>query len=210
MGITWIIGILVIEVEELFVLAYIFTIFVAFQGLFIFITFVLVSESKWVKELYRKWWKGKVAESDFLSKYFGEKTLTSTLVSQLTVTVTSMQFPWVWHALCFCLQNSQHYVTEMSTVPCEKGLLAPNQAIDMEDGSSSQADAGNLGSYLMSSYSSPLLHLLPLLSQLMMKKRTSLRKLFKWGRICLGKGGIVANRELLRQCKDTYRHMAGA
>ena len=81
MGITWIIGILVIEVEELFVLAYIFTIFVAFQGLFIFITFVLISESKRVKELYRKWWKGKVAESDFLSKHFGEKTLTSTLVS---------------------------------------------------------------------------------------------------------------------------------
>ena len=35
----------------------------------------------------------------------------------------------------------------MSTAPCEKGLLAPNQVIDMEDGSSSQADAGNLGSY---------------------------------------------------------------
>ena len=30
----------------------------------------------------------------------------------------------------------------MSTVPCEKGLLAPNQVIDMEDGSSD-----NLGSY---------------------------------------------------------------
>ena len=82
MGITWIVGVLVIEVEELFVLAYIFTIFVAFQGLFIFITFVLISESKRVKELYRKWWKGKVAESDFLSKHFGEKTLTSTLVSK--------------------------------------------------------------------------------------------------------------------------------
>ena len=90
MGITWIIGILVIEVEELFVLAYIFTIFVAFQGLFIFITFVLISESKRVKELYRKWWKGKVAESDFLSKHFGEKTLTSALVSKPTIAAASL------------------------------------------------------------------------------------------------------------------------
>ena len=93
MGITWIIGVLVIEVEELFVLAYVFTIFVAFQGLFIFITFVLISESKRVRELYRKWWKGKVAESDFLSKHFGEKTLTSTLVSQTVTIASTKNFP---------------------------------------------------------------------------------------------------------------------
>ena len=74
MGITWIIGVLVIEVEELFALAFIFTIFVAFQGLFIFVIFVLLS--KQVKENYLKWWKAKVAESDFLSSYFGEKRLT--------------------------------------------------------------------------------------------------------------------------------------
>ena len=52
MGITWIIGFLVIEVEELFALAYIFTIFVAFQGIFIFVIFVLLS--KQVKENYTK------------------------------------------------------------------------------------------------------------------------------------------------------------
>ena len=75
MGITWIIGVLVVEVDELFALAYIFTIFVAFQGLFIFVIFVLFS--KQVKENYAKWWKVKVAESDFLSKHFGEKSLTS-------------------------------------------------------------------------------------------------------------------------------------
>ena len=75
MGITWIIGFLVIEVEELFALAYIFTIFVAFQGVFIFVIFVLLS--KQVKENYAKWWKAKVAESDFLSKHFGSKILTS-------------------------------------------------------------------------------------------------------------------------------------
>jgi hypothetical protein len=72
MGITWIIGVLVIEVEELFALAFIFTIFVAFQGVFIFILFVLLSQQ--VKENYAKWWRSKVAKSDFLSKYFGEST----------------------------------------------------------------------------------------------------------------------------------------
>ena len=85
MGITWIIGVLVIEIEELFALAYIFTIFVAFQGVFIFIIFVLFS--KQVKENYAKWWKAKVAESDFLSKHFGSKSLTTgtSLVSKLSI-----------------------------------------------------------------------------------------------------------------------------
>ena len=70
-----------IEVEELFALAYIFTIFVAFQGLFIFVIFVLLS--KQVRESYAKWWKATVSESDYLSKYFGRTNLTSTLVSDL-------------------------------------------------------------------------------------------------------------------------------
>ena len=85
MGITWIIGVLVIEIEELFALAYIFTIFVAFQGVFIFVIFVLFS--KQVKESYAKWWKAKVAESDFLSKHFGSKSLTTGtgLVSKLSI-----------------------------------------------------------------------------------------------------------------------------
>ena len=74
MGITWIIGVLALEVDALFPLAYIFTIFVAFQGLFIFVVFVLLS--KQVRENYGKWWKAKVAESDFLSKHFGDKSLT--------------------------------------------------------------------------------------------------------------------------------------
>ena len=63
-----------IEVDELFALAYIFTIFVAFQGLFIFVIFVLLS--KQVRENYAKWWKAKVSESDFLSKHFGDKSFT--------------------------------------------------------------------------------------------------------------------------------------
>ena len=93
MGITWIIGFLMIEVEELFTLAYIFTIFVAFQGVFIFVIFVLLS--KQVKENYAKWWKAKVAESDFLSKHFGDRTLGTGLVSDLRalqVTLTSIKF----------------------------------------------------------------------------------------------------------------------
>ena len=63
-----------IEVEELFALAFIFTILVAFQGLFIFIIFVLLL--KQVRETYQSWWKAKVAELDFLRSYFGEKRLT--------------------------------------------------------------------------------------------------------------------------------------
>ena len=82
MGITWIIGVLLIQVEELFTLAFIFTIFVAFQGVFIFVIFVLLS--KQVKENYTKWWKAKVAESDFLSRHFGDKTLETGLVSDLS------------------------------------------------------------------------------------------------------------------------------
>ena len=86
MGINWIIGILVIEVEELFILAYIFTIFVAFQGLFIFIIFVLLQKP--VRDSYAKWWKATVSESDYLSKYFGQANLTSKLVSGYYVRYT--------------------------------------------------------------------------------------------------------------------------
>ena len=81
MGITWIIGVLVVEVEELFALAFIFTIFVAFQGLSIFIFFVLLQKP--LRDSYAKWWKAKVAESDFLSKHFGENTLTSSALVNL-------------------------------------------------------------------------------------------------------------------------------
>ena len=78
MGLTWILGVLIVEVEELVPLAYIYTIMVAFQGLFIFLIFVVLS--KQVGEAYTKCWRAKVNESDILSKYFGEKTL-STLKS---------------------------------------------------------------------------------------------------------------------------------
>ena len=57
------------EVEELVPLAYIYTIMVAFQGLFIFLIFVLLSKK--VREAYTKCWREKVNKSDFLSSYFG-------------------------------------------------------------------------------------------------------------------------------------------
>ena len=69
MGLTWIIGVLIVEVKELVPLAYIYTIMVAFQGLFIFIIFVVLS--KRVREAYAKCWREKVNESDILSRYFG-------------------------------------------------------------------------------------------------------------------------------------------
>ena len=69
MGLTWILGVLVVDTPALLPLAYIYTIMVAFQGVFIFIIFVLLSKS--VREAYSKWWRGKVNESEVLSKYFG-------------------------------------------------------------------------------------------------------------------------------------------
>ena len=90
-----------IEVEELFALAFIFTISVAFQGLFIFIIFVLLQKP--VRDSYAIWWKAKVVESDFLSKHFGEKMLTSssTLVN-LKLNVNVIAF-----AQYFLVQMSQ-------------------------------------------------------------------------------------------------------
>ena len=62
MGLTWIFGVLIVEVEKLVPKAYIYTIMVAFQGLFIFFIFVVFS-----REAYAKCWRAKVNESDFLS-----------------------------------------------------------------------------------------------------------------------------------------------
>ena len=67
MGVTWIFGVLIVEVEELVPLAYIYTILVAFQGLFIFLIFVVFS--KQVREAYTKCWRTKIRSSDFFSKY---------------------------------------------------------------------------------------------------------------------------------------------
>ena len=45
LGLTWITGVVVVEVEALYPLAYIYTIMVAFQGLFIFLVLVVVPKN---------------------------------------------------------------------------------------------------------------------------------------------------------------------
>ena len=79
MGLTWIVGVLIVEVEALLPLAYIYTILVAFQGLWIFLVFVLFP--KQVRDEYRKLWRSKVKASETLSKYFGDKNTLSTGVT---------------------------------------------------------------------------------------------------------------------------------
>lgn len=55
-------------VDALVPLSYIYSILVAFQGLFICTIFVIFPKE--VRQAYTKWWRAKVNESDFLSKYF--------------------------------------------------------------------------------------------------------------------------------------------
>ena len=59
MGLTWIFGVLIVEVKEVVPLAYIYTIMVAFQGLFIFLLFV--AYPKEVRDVYAKLWKKKLS-----------------------------------------------------------------------------------------------------------------------------------------------------
>ncbi len=75
MGLTWIFGVLVVEVEALLPLTYIYTIMVASQGLFIFLAFVFFS--KQAREEYIKWWRAKVKESPLLRKHLVAMTSTS-------------------------------------------------------------------------------------------------------------------------------------
>ncbi len=84
MGLTWILGLLVVEVEEIAPLAYIYTIMVAFQGFCIFLIYTVLS--KVVRQAYNKWWKDQVNSSEVLTKYFGE-SLTSTKVYTLFTSV---------------------------------------------------------------------------------------------------------------------------
>ena len=62
MGLTWIFGVLIVEVEELVPLAYIYTIMVAFQGLFIFLIFVVFPKE--VREVYVKLYKNNIKTFD--------------------------------------------------------------------------------------------------------------------------------------------------
>ena len=67
MGLTWIFGVLIVEVEKLVPLAYIYTIMVAFQGLFIFLLFVAFPKE--VRDAYVKVWREKVTT---LNTFFTE------------------------------------------------------------------------------------------------------------------------------------------
>ena len=70
MCLTWILGIVIVEEDLLVPLAYLYILIVAFQGTFIFLVFVVFSKA--VREAYRMWWRNKVMEYDFLSKFFGD------------------------------------------------------------------------------------------------------------------------------------------
>ena len=85
-------GVLVLEVDALLPLAYIYTIMVAFQGLFIFLIFVVFS--KQVKDAYMKWLKAKVTESTVLSRLFGGDSFTTGNVSTMRAVATSSYILW--------------------------------------------------------------------------------------------------------------------
>ena len=72
MGLTWIVGVLIVDVEELLPLAYIFTILVAFQGVWIFLLFVVFPQQ--VREDIAKLWRKQIKESDKLSFLFTKST----------------------------------------------------------------------------------------------------------------------------------------
>ena len=74
MGLTWVVGVLVFEVPALLPLAYIFTIFVAFQGVAIFIFFVLLDKP--VRDACLKMWKLKVKRSEIFVRCFGNLSFT--------------------------------------------------------------------------------------------------------------------------------------
>ena len=61
MGLTWILGVLVLNVPALLPLAYIYTIMVAFQGLAIFLSLIAFQQP--VRNEYIKWWTSKVQSS---------------------------------------------------------------------------------------------------------------------------------------------------
>ena len=71
------------EVEELLPLSYIYTILVGFQGLFIFLTFVVFS--KQVRDEYVKCFKAEIKKLDTLSKFFNRKSLSTAMVRSLFI-----------------------------------------------------------------------------------------------------------------------------
>ena len=78
MGFTWIIGLLIVRIEELAPLAYIYTIAVAFQGFFMFL--VLVVFTKKVRDDIKNWF---LVKSQKMMKCFKIKQDSTEIVSNL-------------------------------------------------------------------------------------------------------------------------------
>jgi len=87
MSITWILGILIVEIKELFTLAYIYTIMVAFQGFFIFLIFVVFSRA--TRAVYCKWWKLNVKLPKFFDKSKNDSTFRLQTISSALVSSTN-------------------------------------------------------------------------------------------------------------------------
>ena len=83
MGLTWIFSLLVFDFKGAEAFAFIAVFMVGFQGTFIFLIFVVFSKA--VRDAYAKCWKNKVSESDFLSKYFTNTTLTGMVSAYFSI-----------------------------------------------------------------------------------------------------------------------------
>ena len=106
MGVTWIVGVLIVDVMELLPLAYVYTIMVAFQGFWIFLFFVLLEEK--VRQSYVKVCKSRIRESTLFSRKSTLSTNNSNsnnimvrifysaiLVSIIIRTITAIRTSWI-------------------------------------------------------------------------------------------------------------------
>lgn len=83
MGLTWIVGVMIVEVEGLVPLVYVYNILVAFQGVWIFSLFVVFDQQ--VQEGCAKLWKTKVKKSDLFGGFKN----------------TGIVSPYRWHSLSY-------------------------------------------------------------------------------------------------------------
>ena len=88
MGLTWVIGVLIVEVEELLPLAYIYTIMVAFQGVWIFLLFVVFPQQ--VREDIAKLWRKQIKESDKFTIFFTKSTAASNVSFPLIIIISNI------------------------------------------------------------------------------------------------------------------------
>lgn len=86
MGITWLLGILVVDVPALLPVAYIFTILTAFQGLSIFLSVVAFQKS--VRDDYIKWWQKHIKKSDKYLTASSSNGSTSTTLPKVKINET--------------------------------------------------------------------------------------------------------------------------